>query len=206
MEQISDSNEKTRTFVYQFEQQIEYKSNIDAVVDSKGSLTYEQLNRRANRIAYYLQSLGVRPEVVVGLCMERSIDLVVGMLSILKAGGVYVPLEPAYPSERLTFILQDSGAQFLLTQKHLQHLLAAATVPVIALEDEVFADYPTSNPSSGLLSHNQMYRLYTSGSTGLPKGVMIEHYAVQHLFQSLRQVIYAPLFPASEQPLRVALN
>ncbi len=138
--------------------------------------------------------------------MERSIDLVVGMLSILKAGGVYVPLEPAYPSERLAFILQDSGAQFLLTQKHLQHFLAAATVPVIALEDEVFAAYPTSNPSSSLLSHNQMYMIYTSGSTGLPKGVMIEHHAVLHLFQSLRQVIYAPLFPASEQPLRVALN
>ncbi len=142
--------------------------------------TYADLNRRANQLAHYLQRCGVGPEILVGLCVDRSLEMVVGLLGVLKAGGAYVPLDPTYPSERLAFMLTDSQSKVLLTQKHLVNRLAGAdsinSDRVICLDDDwpVIALEQDHNPVSQAKPENLAYVIYTSGSTGLPKGAMIE--------------------------------
>ena len=139
-------------------------------------LTYGQLNERANRLARYLRKRGVGREVLVGLCVERSLEMVVGLLGILKAGGAYLPLDPAYPGERLRFMLEDAGAQLVLTQKRL-----TSSVPGAAQRVQLDADWAEiareshQNPESQTSPENLAYVIYTSGSTGKPKGVEIEH-------------------------------
>ena len=139
-------------------------------------LTYGQLNERANRLARYLRKRGVGREVLVGLCVERSLEMVVGLLGILKAGGAYLPLDPAYPGERLRFMLEDAGAQLVLTQKRLsrQPSGAAQRVQLDADWTEI-ARESNENPPSQASHQNLAYVIYTSGSTGKPKGVEIEH-------------------------------
>ena len=162
-----------------FEAQVARTPDVVAVSCADTRLTYRELNRRANQVAHYLQGLGVGPEGLVGLCMERSLDMVVGLLGILKAGGVYVPLDPSYPPERLTFMVEDSCVPVLLTQKCLQPRLVAPGVDVICLDTEwpQIASQSDQNPRSRVTADNAAYVLYTSGSTGQPRGVVGVHRA-----------------------------
>jgi amino acid adenylation domain-containing protein len=138
------------------------------------SLTYRELERRANRLAHHLRALGVGPDALAGLCAERSLEMVVGMLGILKAGGAYVPLDPGYPPERLSYLLADSGVPVLLTQRHLVGQLPAGTARVVLL-DEALSGLPEHRPAAGAGPDSLAYVIYTSGSTGRPKGVLVPH-------------------------------
>ncbi|MFZ5918976.1 MAG: amino acid adenylation domain-containing protein [Chloroflexota bacterium] len=154
-----------------------------AVVFGDESLTYAELNRRANRLAHYLQRLGVRPETLVGICTERSIEMIVGILGVLKAGGAYVPLDPAYPTERLAFMLEDAGVLILLTQQHLMAKLPTDKMQKICLDTDwnTMAGETRNNPKSEVTGNNLAYVIYTSGSTGKPKGVQIQHNGLLNL-------------------------
>ncbi|MCT7989055.1 non-ribosomal peptide synthetase [Laspinema olomoucense] len=160
-----------------FEAQVEHSPDAVAVVFEGEQLTYRELNAKANQLAHYLQSLGVGPEVLVGICLERSVEMVIGLLGILKAGGAYVPLDPNYPKERLVFMLEDSSVPVLLAQEKLVEKLPPNSAHVVCLDSDwqEIADYREENPSSGVTSNNLAYVIYTSGSTGKPKGVLIEH-------------------------------
>ena len=145
-----------------------------------GSLTYRELDLKAGQLARYLRGLGVGPEVLVGLCVPRSLEMVVGLLGVLKAGGAYIPLDPAYPVERLAWMLEDSGARVLLTVEALRDALPAfpgRTVRLDADREQIFRDGKESDEpdGSGATPENLAYVMYTSGSTGRPKGVMIPH-------------------------------
>ena len=170
-----------------FAEQVERSPAATAVVFEETELSYGELNRRANRLAHYLRSLGVKPDERVAICVERSPEMVVALLAVLKAGGAYVPLDPSYPTERLRFLLDDSAPMALLTQRHLFSQIAADGVafPVVELGDEsLWAEQPETNPDPlevGLTSNHLAYVIYTSGSTGSPKGVMVEHRSLVNL-------------------------
>ncbi len=175
-----------------FEAQVAKTPQAVAVVYEDQRLTYTQLNAQANQLAHYLRSLGVGPEVLIAICLERSLDMVVGLLAILKAGGAYVPLDPSYPQERLAFMLEDSAPLALLTQGRLESLFAgkAKALTVIDLEAERFpwASQPDTNldrHGEALTPNNLAYVIYTSGSTGKPKGVMVEHINVVNFLSSM---------------------
>ncbi|NHB98849.1 non-ribosomal peptide synthetase, partial [Photorhabdus stackebrandtii] len=163
-----------------FEQQVKLAPDATAVVFEGQSLSYGELNRRANRLAHHLLALGVQPDDRVAICVERSLEMVVGLLGVLKAGAAYLPLDPAYPAERLAYMLSDAAPVALLTQTALLETLDShlPTVVLDAGSPSVLDGAPDSNPDSrarGLTSHHLAYVIYTSGSTGQPKGVMVEH-------------------------------
>lgn len=160
-----------------FEQQVERTPDALALDSATGQLTYQELNRRANRLSHRLQVLGVGPEVLVGICIERSVDMVVALLAVLKAGGAYVPLDPSYPTERLAFMLADAHASVLLTREGLVVRFGQVSAQVVCMDGDAegWADEPEDNPDSGVTSENLAYVIYTSGSTGQPKGVLIPH-------------------------------
>ncbi|MHC0062944.1 non-ribosomal peptide synthase/polyketide synthase [Nostoc sp. UIC 10890] len=163
-----------------FEQQVESRPDAIAVIFENQQLTYQQLNERANQLAHYLQEKGVDPEVLVGIFVERSIEMIVGLLGILKAGGAYVPLDPNYPAERLAYMLSDTGVSILLTQQSLVEFLPENQAEVLSLDSDwqVIANYSQQNPVSQVNSENLAYVIYTSGSTGKPKGVMNIHRSI----------------------------
>ncbi|MEH1817514.1 MAG: amino acid adenylation domain-containing protein [Nostoc sp.] len=163
-----------------FEQQVEKTPNAIAVVYENESLTYQQLSDRANQLAQYLRSLGVKPEVLVGICVERSPLLIVGLLGILKAGGAYLPLDPAYPQERLAFMLEDAHVSVLLTQETLVATLPPHKARVVCLDSDI-SSTRTENLLHTVTTDNLAYVIYTSGSTGRPKGVQIEHRGLLNL-------------------------
>lgn len=147
-----------------------------AVTFEQQQISYGTLNQRANVLAHRLQQLGVGPEVLVGICVERSLEMVIGVLAIFKAGGAYLPLDPDYPAERLAFMVSDAQIAVLLTQRHLIERLSQPEVPVVYLDSDWLATAaPLDNPQSGVLPHHLAYCIYTSGSTGQPKGVLVEH-------------------------------
>nr|WP_244216303.1 non-ribosomal peptide synthase/polyketide synthase [Pseudomonas daroniae] len=159
-----------------FEAQVEKTPDALAVVSGEQELTYRELNRRSNQLAWKLKALGVGPDVMVGIAVDRSIELPVGLLAILKAGGAYVPLDPEYPQERLAYMLEDSRAQVLLTQACLlERLPAQWHENALLLEQLELASFSSENPVSTVTPANLAYSIYTSGSTGKPKGVLIEH-------------------------------
>ncbi|ETX00692.1 MAG: peptide synthetase [Candidatus Entotheonella factor] len=160
-----------------FEARAQTQPNATAVVGSHQRLTYQALNAKANQLAHYLRTLGVGPEVLVGIYVERSIDMLVGLLGILKAGGAYVSLDPTYPSERLAFMLCDAQISTLVTQRALAHIATEHRVRRVELDADWqrIAQYPMDNPVTDVQPHHLAYVIYTSGSTGAPKGVMIEH-------------------------------
>ncbi|MEM6398884.1 MAG: amino acid adenylation domain-containing protein [Cyanobacteria bacterium P01_D01_bin.116] len=166
-----------------FEAQVEQTPDAVAVVFQDEQLTYRQLNQRANKLAHYLQQLGVKPEVLVGICVERSLEMVIGLLAILKAGGAYVPLDPAYPAERLAFALQDTQLRVLLTQQHLVENLPQDQTQVVCLDTdwESISQQSSQNLISECTTDNLAYIIYTSGSTGKPKGVLVNHSNVVRL-------------------------
>ena len=163
-----------------FEAQVERTPDAVAVVFEDQQLTYRQLNRRANQLAHYLRSLGVGPEVLVGILMERSLEMVIALYGILKAGGAYVPLDPEYPSERLVFMVGDTKVPVLLTQKHLVDKLPENQAQSICLDSgwEVIARESDTNLGDGASADNPAYVIYTSGSTGQPKGVINTHRSI----------------------------
>ncbi|RCJ23039.1 non-ribosomal peptide synthetase [Nostoc sp. ATCC 43529] len=165
-----------------FTTQVEQTPDAVAITFADEHLTYQQLNARANQLAHYLQSLGVKPEVKVGLCVERSLEMIVGILGILKAGGAYVPLDPNYPQERLVFILEDANITIVVTQKQLIEKLPTFTGSIVCL-DRVKQERE-HNPISEVTADNLAYIIYTSGSTGQPKGVLVNHFHVVRLFSS----------------------
>lgn len=166
-----------------FEEQVERSPDAIAVVFEEKQLTYRELNARANQLARYLQTLGVGPEVLVGICVERSAEMIVSILGILKAGGAYVPLDPAYPQERLAFMLEDAAVTVLLTQSQLAQILTAHIAQTVYLDK----DWKNINQQSqeslaqDVKASNLAYVIYTSGSTGNPKGVLVEHRGVVNL-------------------------
>ena len=171
-----------------FEQQVRRIPDAAAVVFGGDSLSYGELNRRSNQLAHYLRGLGVVPDSRVAICVERSFEMIVGLLAILKAGGAYVPLDPAYPSDRLHFMLEDSGPVALLTQRQIGTLFSGSerTLPVLHLDDPdapwtVMDSFDPDPSVLGLTPRNLAYVIYTSGSTGLPKGVLVEHRGLTNL-------------------------
>jgi non-ribosomal peptide synthetase component F len=160
-----------------FEIQVERKPDAVAIVFENEQLTYRDLNGRANQLANLLQKLGVKPEIPVGLYMHRSLELAVGVLGILKSGGACVPIDSEYPSERISFILEDSRVPVLLTQKQLLKKIPEQKAHVVCIDTswEDIARESTKPPVSNVTAENIAYILYTSGSTGNPKGVMISH-------------------------------
>jgi non-ribosomal peptide synthetase component F len=154
-----------------------------AAVCAGHCLSYGELDARANRLAQHLRALGVGPEVVVGLCLERSLEMLIGLIAILKAGGAYLPLDPGYPRERLAFMLADAGAPVLLTQQALRAALPAHGAHVVCLdaEAEAIARHPATAPATALAPQHPAYVIYTSGSTGTPKGVVVTHAGIPTL-------------------------
>ncbi len=172
------------------EEQVERTPQETALVFGSKRITYRDLNNRANQLARRLQKEQVRPDVLVGLCVERSLELIIAVLAILKAGGAYVPLDPEYPKDRIAAILQDSKARLLLTTEKSAGVLPPHTAQLIRLD----ADWPdiatelTSNPMSDVAANNLAYVLFTSGSTGRPKGVALEHRSASIFVQWARDV------------------
>ncbi len=160
-----------------FEAQAERTPLAAAAVYAGQELSYAELNRRANQLAHHLQSLGVGPDVLVGVCVERSFDMLVAIYGILKAGGAYLPLDPTYPKERLAFMLEDTQATVVLTQERLAAQLPSTSAHVICLDTHqaVLEQASAQNPHSRVAPDNLIYVIYTSGSTGRPKGAMISH-------------------------------
>ena len=159
------------------ETQVQRAPDAPALAFGADTLSYAALNQRANRLAHALIAQGVGPDSLVGIAVERSIEMVVGLLAILKAGGAYVPLDPEYPAERLAYMLDDSGVNLLLSQSHLDLPLAEG-VQRIDLDIESLADFPETNPGVALDPENLAYVIYTSGSTGKPKGAGNRHSAL----------------------------
>jgi amino acid adenylation domain-containing protein len=171
-----------------FEEHAAKTPNAVAAVFGDAKLTYAELNERANQLAHYLRGLGVKPDARVAVCAERSLEVIVAFLAVLKAGGAYLPLEPDYPAERLRFMIEDAQPVALLTQNHLVGLFAEIdhALPVLRLDaaSPEWKGQPSTNPSCaelGLNPLNLAYIIYTSGSTGLPKGVMVPHRAINRL-------------------------
>ena len=165
------------------EEQVERTPHAEAVVWEGERLSYGELNRRANRLAHHLRRLGVGPEVVVGICLERSLEMVVAMLGVLKAGGAYLPMDTEYPAERLGFMVADAGARVVVTRSELLGRLPELGCRVVCLDQEAGAlgGREEGNPASGVRPGNMAYVIYTSGSTGLPKPVAIQHQAAANL-------------------------
>lgn len=177
-----------------FEAQVEKTPEAIALVYEAEQLTYHQLNQRANQLARVLQQQGVGPETIAGLWLERSLDLIVGLLGILKAGGAYLPLDPSWPTERVTQILQDAGAKVLVSQKALRDRLSGLSLPVVELDTEweQIAQADSTNLSSATTPANLAYVIYTSGSTGQPKGVAVEHQQISHYTLSILEKLNLP--------------
>jgi len=173
-----------------FEDQVKRTPDKVAVIYQGTQLTYRQLNARANQLAHYLRQLGVGPEVLVGLSVERSLEMVVGLLGILKAGGAYVPLDPTYPAERIAFMIEDAQSPVLVTQQHLVTHIHTPPIPTIVCLDTdapLLAKQSEADPPPAAAAENVAYVIYTSGSTGRPKGVQVLHRAVVNLLISMRQ-------------------
>ncbi|MEW6737800.1 MAG: amino acid adenylation domain-containing protein, partial [Acidobacteriota bacterium] len=172
-----------------FEEQVERTPNAIALVYEQERLTYQQLNRHANQLAHYLRALGVGPEVLIGICLDRSIEMVVTILGVLKAGGAYLPINPDYPVERTAFMLEDSQASVLLTTAELADELPVYWGQVICIDMQwqEITQQCDSNANNDVVAGNLAYVIYTSGSTGKPKGVAIEHRGLSNLAQTQRE-------------------
>ncbi|MBQ4836000.1 non-ribosomal peptide synthetase [Pseudoalteromonas luteoviolacea] len=168
-------------FIHEFiEQQAQIRPNSVALIFATKSMTYKELNERANQLAHHLvQKHGVKPNTLVGLCAERSLEMIVGILGILKAGGAYIPLDPSYPRTRLEYMFEDAALTTMVSHRQAHDALTGFSGEVINLDDvQLYSHYSTQNIAKetlGLNAHHLAYVVYTSGSTGKPKGVMISH-------------------------------
>jgi amino acid adenylation domain-containing protein len=170
-----------------FEEQVKKRPDAIAVIFEQQQITYQELNQRANQLANYLQKLGVNADKLVGLCLEPSLARIIGLFAILKAGGVYLPLDPVYPQERLRFMIEDAQVSILLTQESLADKFLINSLQVVNLDgdwEKIATEY-TNNLQSCVTGENLAYVIYTSGSTGTPKGVLIEHQAITYHCQNI---------------------
>jgi amino acid adenylation domain-containing protein len=174
-----------------FEEQVEKQPDAIAAIFDREQLTYNELNQRANRVAHYLRKRGVTTETMVGICVERSLEMIVGILGILKAGAAYVPLDPAYPKERLAFMLEDTKSPVLLTQKRLLDSPPLFDGEAVCLDDDLdeLLNEDTSNLETGTTAENLVYVIYTSGSTGKPKAVQVLHHAVVNILSHASEAL-----------------
>ncbi|MDJ0730271.1 MAG: amino acid adenylation domain-containing protein [Crocosphaera sp.] len=185
-----------------FEQQVAKTPEAIAVVFEEDKLTYRELNQKANQLAHYLRKSGVKAETLVGICVERSLEMLVGLLGILKAGGAYVPLDPSYPPERLAYMLEDAEVEIILTQENLVNYLdekvIATVIQATDIKQEInllcldkdwasIGKQPVHNPNPDIAVYNLAYVIYTSGSTGKPKGVQLPHQGVVNFLVSMSQ-------------------
>nr|WP_283809171.1 non-ribosomal peptide synthetase [Tumebacillus amylolyticus] len=173
-----------------FEEQVRSTPDAVALVCADQVISYQELNRRSNQVAHHLRKLGVGPEVMVGICVERSVELVVGLLGILKAGGAYVPLDANLPMDRLTFMMEETGLDVLVTLQHLLEKLPEQATSIVCLDSDLgrLAQESEENPVFASSSQDLAYVLYTSGSTGRPKGVCVPHQAVVRLVKQTNYV------------------
>ncbi|MBF0396015.1 MAG: amino acid adenylation domain-containing protein [Desulfobacterales bacterium] len=171
---------KDQTVVDLLEAQVRLSPDAIAVVCGGDSLTYRVLHEKANQLAHYLIDLGVLPDALVGICVERSLEMIIGLLGILKAGGAYVPIDLHYPKERIYFMLKDADVSILLTQKSIEQLFMGTNCHAICMDSiwDKISEYPSSSPGKVAFTQNLAYVIYTSGSTGLPKGAMNRHRGV----------------------------
>ena len=179
-----------------FELQAERLPNATALVFGNQSLTYSELNNKANQLAHYLRLNGVVGESLVAICVERSFDMIIGILGVLKAGGAYVPIDPNYPQERIQFMLKDTGVKIVLTQEHLKsNIPTSKQYEFISLDEdwEKIKRQKISNPKNKTFLGNLIYTIYTSGSTGQPKGVQVEHRNVVNLIQGQLEFVKHPV-------------
>jgi len=177
-----------------FEEQVKRTPDAIAVVFDNQQLTYNELNCRANQLAHYLQKLGVKPKELVGICLERSLEMIVGLLAILKVGGAYVPIDPDYPQERISFMLQDTQVKILLTCESLETSLPNHQAIVVCLDKDwqQINQASQENLNSTVSADNLAYVIYTSGSTGIPKGVIVTHQAVNRLVLNTNYIQFTP--------------
>jgi amino acid adenylation domain-containing protein/thioester reductase-like protein len=174
-----------------FELQVERTPNKTAMFFGQQRLTYQELNDRANQLAHFLQTLQVGPETLIGIHMDRSLDMVIGLLAILKAGAAYAPLDPTYPQDRLAFMMQDAQLEILLTQQHqIEKSPLPHTIKAVCLDADwdSIALYSTANLTTEIIPNNLAYTIYTSGSTGRPKGVQISHQSIVNFLKSMAQM------------------
>ncbi len=171
-----------------FEEQLERTPDAAAVIFRGQQLSYRELNEKAARLARRLQELGAGPDVIVGICADRSLEMMVGLLGILKAGAAYMPLDPAFPLDRRQFMLEDSRAPILVTEEHLATQFPQTRAETVLIRS-VWDGPPAQPVPSGVEGHHLAYVIYTSGSTGKPKGVMIEHRQVSNFFAGMDRVI-----------------
>lgn len=172
-----------------FEAQVERTPDAVAVVFEERQFSYAELNTRANQLAHHLRKIGVKGGALVGIYLERSVEMVVGLLGVLKAGGMYLPLDPTYPAQRLSFMLKDAGIEVLLTEARLLPTLPSGTTGILCVDSEweTIAQRSGRNPAGAVWGDESAYVIYTSGSTGVPKGVQISHRAVVNLLSSMRR-------------------
>lgn len=161
-----------------FELQVQKSPKKSALIFNKKIMSYEQLNQKANQLAYYLRAQGIKPDMPVVVCMERSFEFFIAILAVLKAGGAYIPLDPTHPEERLLLILKESATTIVLTTESHQKKFTLYSGCVLLLSSTAFEHYSKDNPNSAVSAENLAYIIYTSGSTGTPKGVLIEHQSV----------------------------
>ncbi len=187
-----------------FEAQVEKTPDAPAVIFGDERLSFRELNARANQLAHHLRRVGVGPEALVALCVNRSVEMLVGLLGVWKSGAAFVPLDAGQPKQRLAFVLAETRTPVILTQRPLLAVLPDVGGRVILLDEvsEALAGESAENPPPASLPGNVAYVIYTSGSTGRPKGVAVEHRSVAHLVAALRASVYA----GRETPLRVSVN
>ncbi len=177
-----------------FDKHVRERPDAEALTWGDVRLSYAELDARANRLAHHLRRYGVGPDARVGVLLERSLELIVSILAVIKAGGCYVPLDPTYPAERLRLMLDDSGARVLVTLSEMAVGVTASDLRIICLDDDAdrLADHPVEAPESGATPDNLAYIVYTSGSTGKPKGVMVGH---RHVVQLVVETDYVQFGP-----------
>jgi len=176
---------KNKTIVDLFEDQVAKTPDSIAVKFEETELSYKELNERSNNLAHYLRGKGVKEETLVPICIQRSAEMIIGILGILKSGGAYVPIDPAYPQDRINFMLEDTGAKIVLTDAASQLKLDQKQIELIDITKDIPNDKQNNNLTlNNLTSNNLAYIIYTSGSTGKPKGVLIDHHNVVRLFKT----------------------
>src|SRR5260370_833136 len=185
----STGEEFDSTIVELFEGQAAQTPQAIAVQFEDNSISYGELNTRANKLAHHLRTCGARPETLIAVCLKRSIDMVIALLGVLKSGAAYVPLDPAFPKERLAFMLEDSNAKILLTEQSVRIELPEIEARIVCIDsDWATIDIQSDeNAAAAAKSSDLAYVIYTSGSTGQPKGVQIEHRALVNFLNSMLQ-------------------